>query len=114
MNNKVFHVDIQRGLSGVFLYSDPDNAAVTASGLNVYNPAGSTSSSTSDHWLVRLAGGSERGSVALGEPDLGPLIIEAPDSIELPVFGDETPKATATSRYPWFYIVVYCATYGSL
>lgn len=100
---KVFHADIQRGSS--FFY-DPDNAAaaVTASGLNIYNPVGSTSSSTSDHWLVRLAGGSERDSVTLGEPNLGPLIIEAPDSTELPVFGDETPKTTATSRYPWFYI----------
>ncbi|KAM4717512.1 ubiquitin carboxyl-terminal hydrolase 43 [Anableps anableps] len=53
---------------------------------------GSTSSSTSDHWLVRLNGGSSSGSVVSGVPS--PALLEpgyAPDSPELPVFGDE-PK----------------------
>lgn len=82
----------------------PDYTAVTAFGLNFYNHAGSTSSSTSDHWLIRLAGASERGSVVSAEPFLGPSIIETPESAELPVFGDETLKATETSKcykYLW-------------
>ncbi|MED6278361.1 Ubiquitin carboxyl-terminal hydrolase 43, partial [Characodon lateralis] len=51
---------------------------------------GSTSSSTSDHWLVRLNGGSSSGSVVSGVPS--PALLEptyAPESPELPVFGDE-------------------------
>ncbi|XP_054891437.1 ubiquitin carboxyl-terminal hydrolase 43 isoform X1 [Poeciliopsis prolifica] len=52
---------------------------------------GSTCSSTSDHWLVRLNGGScDSGSVVSGVPS--PALLEpgfAPESPELPVFGDE-------------------------
>lgn len=81
-----------------FLIRMSDYTAVTAFGLNFYNPAGSTSSSTSDHWLIRLAGASERGSVVSAEPILGPSIIETPESVEHPVFGDETLTATETSR----------------
>lgn len=104
MNEEMFHADIQMRLS-VWFFSflfDPNfyYIAITASGLNFYNPAGSTSSSTSDHWLVRLAGGKERGSVVLGAPILVPSTIEAPESTEHPVFGDKTPKATDTSRNP--------------
>ncbi|XP_035036928.2 ubiquitin carboxyl-terminal hydrolase 43 [Hippoglossus stenolepis] len=63
---------------------------------------GSTSSSTSDHWLVRLTGGSERGSVVSGGPlpaALGPL--QAPDSPELPVFGDEPSKTNGFEAKPF-------------
>lgn len=56
---------------------------------------GSTSSSISDHWLVRLTGGSKRGSVVSGA-HVEPL--QAPESPELPVFGDELPKTTETSE----------------
>uniref|UniRef100_A0AAV2KMX9 ubiquitinyl hydrolase 1 n=1 Tax=Knipowitschia caucasica TaxID=637954 RepID=A0AAV2KMX9_KNICA len=48
--------------------------------------SGSTSSSASDHWLVRLTGGSS-------EQDSGPPGSTTPESLELPVFGDETPKS---------------------
>ncbi|XP_038162233.1 ubiquitin carboxyl-terminal hydrolase 43-like [Cyprinodon tularosa] len=52
---------------------------------------GSTSSSTSDHWLVRLnGGGSSSGSMVSSVPS--PALLEpvyAPESPELPVFGDE-------------------------
>ncbi|XP_054463369.1 ubiquitin carboxyl-terminal hydrolase 43 [Anoplopoma fimbria] len=61
---------------------------------------GSTSSSTSDHWLVRLAGGSKRGSVVSGGPVPGPPgPIQAPESPELPVFGNETPKTVQTNGF---------------
>ena len=72
---------------------------------NVFNVffssfAGSTSSSTSDHWLVRLAGGSKRGSVVSGGPVHGPMgPLQAPESPELPVFRDEPSKTVETSRY---------------
>lgn len=63
-------------------------------------PAGSTSSSTSDHWLVRLVGGSKRGSMVSGGPSPGPPgPTQAPESPELPVFGDEPPKTVETSRH---------------
>ncbi|CAN9505793.1 unnamed protein product [Ophioblennius macclurei] len=58
---------------------------------------GSTSSSTSDHWLVRLTGGSERGSVV--SAGAIPAHLEsspAPESPELPVFGDELLKTVET------------------
>lgn len=59
---------------------------------------GSTSSSTSDHWLVRLAGGSERCSAVSGGPVPGHLESSpASDSPELPVFRDELPKAVETN-----------------
>lgn len=93
MNNKVF----QR-CGCCFFLSYQNYTAVTTFGLNFDNSAGSTSSSTSDHWLIRLAGPSERASVVSAEPILGPSIIETPESAELPVFGDETLKATETSR----------------
>uniref|UniRef100_A0A665UNH6 ubiquitinyl hydrolase 1 n=1 Tax=Echeneis naucrates TaxID=173247 RepID=A0A665UNH6_ECHNA len=61
---------------------------------------GSTSSSASDHWLVRLTGGSERGSVVSGGPvhiPQGP--IQAQNSPELPVFGDEPHKTEETNGF---------------
>ncbi|XP_060946086.1 ubiquitin carboxyl-terminal hydrolase 43 [Limanda limanda] len=63
---------------------------------------GSTSSSTSDHWLVRLTGGSGRGSVVSGGPlpvAAGPL--QAPDSPELPVFVDEPSKSNGFEAKPF-------------
>ncbi|XP_056143957.1 ubiquitin carboxyl-terminal hydrolase 43 isoform X2 [Lampris incognitus] len=55
---------------------------------------GSTSSSTSDHWLVRLTGGSERCSPGSGGSISGPLgPVLVPNYPELPVFGDEPQKA---------------------
>ncbi|XP_056262110.1 ubiquitin carboxyl-terminal hydrolase 43 isoform X2 [Pseudoliparis swirei] len=60
---------------------------------------GSTSSSTSDHWLVRLAGGSKRASVESGGH--GPAgSIQAPESPELPVFGDDLPKTNGFEAQP--------------
>uniref|UniRef100_A0A3B4GYX8 ubiquitinyl hydrolase 1 n=1 Tax=Pundamilia nyererei TaxID=303518 RepID=A0A3B4GYX8_9CICH len=60
---------------------------------------GSTSSSASDHWLVRLTGGSKRGSVVSGGPVPGSLgAVQAPESPELPVFRDEPPKTVETCR----------------
>ncbi|XP_040046969.2 ubiquitin carboxyl-terminal hydrolase 43 isoform X1 [Gasterosteus aculeatus] len=57
---------------------------------------GSTSSSASDHWLVRLAGGSKRGSVVSGGPaPQGP--IQVPESPELPVFGEDPPRTAETN-----------------
>ncbi|KAG7251703.1 hypothetical protein CRUP_019579, partial [Coryphaenoides rupestris] len=60
--------------------------------------AGSTSSSASDHWLVRLRGNGERDSLgsggSLGGPP-GPL--PHLDSHELPVFREEAPKPADTS-----------------
>ncbi|XP_045928371.1 ubiquitin carboxyl-terminal hydrolase 43 isoform X1 [Micropterus dolomieu] len=61
---------------------------------------GSTSSSTSDHWLVRLAGGSKRGSVVSAGTIPGPSgPKQAPESPELPVFGDEPPKTVETNGF---------------
>ncbi|XP_060882872.1 ubiquitin carboxyl-terminal hydrolase 43 isoform X1 [Labrus mixtus] len=61
---------------------------------------GSTSSSTSDHWLVRLTGGSKRGSVGSGGPVPGPAgPHQAPESPELPVFGDEPTKTQETNGF---------------
>lgn len=61
--------------------------------------AGSTCSSTSDHWLVRLAGASKRGSVVSRGPISGaPVPIHALESPELPLFRDEPPKAVETSK----------------
>ncbi|KAM9391699.1 ubiquitin carboxyl-terminal hydrolase 43 [Pholidichthys leucotaenia] len=61
---------------------------------------GSTSSSTSDHWLVRLTGGSKRDSVVSGGPFpalSGP--IRTPESPELSVFGDEPSKTVETNGF---------------
>nr|XP_020478760.1 ubiquitin carboxyl-terminal hydrolase 43-like [Monopterus albus] len=61
---------------------------------------GSTNSSTSDHWLVRLTGSSERGSVGSGGPIPGPAEpMQAPESPELPVFGDEPPRTVETNGF---------------
>ncbi|KAK2833855.1 hypothetical protein Q5P01_017744 [Channa striata] len=61
---------------------------------------GSTSSSTSDHWLVRLTGGSKRGSVVSGGTvAVPPGPTQAPESPELPVFGDEPPKTVETNVF---------------
>ncbi|KAM8843992.1 ubiquitin carboxyl-terminal hydrolase 43 isoform 2-T6 [Spinachia spinachia] len=57
---------------------------------------GSTSSSASDHWLVRLAGGSKRDSVVSGGP-APPGPIQIPESPELPVFGEDPPRAAETN-----------------
>ncbi|KAM3864214.1 ubiquitin carboxyl-terminal hydrolase 43 [Diretmus argenteus] len=61
---------------------------------------GSTSSSTSDHWLIRLTAGSKRGSLGSGGSTSGPpgptLALESP---ELPVFGDEPPKTVHTNGF---------------
>ncbi|XP_072298554.1 ubiquitin carboxyl-terminal hydrolase 43-like [Eucyclogobius newberryi] len=63
--------------------------------------SGSTSSSASDHWLVRLTGGSsERDSVGSGGALSGPLgSTAAPESPELPVFGDEPHKPDDTNGF---------------
>ncbi|XP_076006233.1 ubiquitin carboxyl-terminal hydrolase 43 isoform X2 [Genypterus blacodes] len=54
---------------------------------------GSTSSSSSDHWLVRLTGGNNRGSVGSGGPFQGPpWPTQAPESPELPVFLEESSQ----------------------
>ncbi|XP_074553263.1 ubiquitin carboxyl-terminal hydrolase 43 [Halichoeres trimaculatus] len=58
---------------------------------------GSTSSSTSDHWLVRLTGGSKRGSVGSGEPASGPS--GPTESPELPVFGEEPIRTQETNGF---------------
>nr|XP_046270476.1 ubiquitin carboxyl-terminal hydrolase 43-like isoform X2 [Scatophagus argus] len=61
---------------------------------------GSTSSSTSDHWLVRLAGDSNKDSVVSGGPIPGPQgPIQAPESPELPVFGEEPLKTVETNGF---------------
>lgn len=61
---------------------------------------GSTSSSTSDHWLVRLNGGSSSASVVSGVPSTAHLEPGcAPESPELPVFGDEPTREVEGSRY---------------
>lgn len=51
---------------------------------------GSTSSSVSDHWLIRLTGDSKRGSVVSRSSTTHPSSI--PDSPESPVFFDNGPK----------------------
>uniref|UniRef100_A0A3P9I7X8 ubiquitinyl hydrolase 1 n=1 Tax=Oryzias latipes TaxID=8090 RepID=A0A3P9I7X8_ORYLA len=61
---------------------------------------GSTSSSISDHWLVRLTDGSKRGS--MGSADPSPVLLDpkqAAESPELPVFRDEAPRAVETSSF---------------
>ncbi|XP_053706934.1 ubiquitin carboxyl-terminal hydrolase 43-like [Synchiropus splendidus] len=51
---------------------------------------GSTSSSTSDHWLVRLTGGSKSGSLLSSGVAPGALVSsQPPESPELPVFSEE-------------------------
>ncbi|KAG9350469.1 hypothetical protein JZ751_026832 [Albula glossodonta] len=50
---------------------------------------GSTSSSMSDHWLIRLNGDSKRGSLVSRASTTCPSV---PDSPESPVFQDEPPK----------------------
>uniref|UniRef100_A0A672GWB4 ubiquitinyl hydrolase 1 n=1 Tax=Salarias fasciatus TaxID=181472 RepID=A0A672GWB4_SALFA len=60
---------------------------------------GSTSSSTSDHWLVRLTGGSERGSVVSAGAIPGHLeSSQPPESPELPVFREELSKTVEFFR----------------
>ncbi|KAJ8264066.1 hypothetical protein GJAV_G00144700 [Gymnothorax javanicus] len=51
---------------------------------------GSTSSSMSDHWLIRLTGDSKRGSFVSRASTTCPS--SAPDSPESPVFQEEPPK----------------------
>uniref|UniRef100_A0A8C8DVP1 ubiquitinyl hydrolase 1 n=1 Tax=Oryzias sinensis TaxID=183150 RepID=A0A8C8DVP1_9TELE len=60
---------------------------------------GSTSSSISDHWLVRLTEGSKRGSMGSAEPS--PVLLDpkqAAESPESPVFRDEAPRAVETTN----------------
>lgn len=51
---------------------------------------GSTSSSVSDHWLIRLNGDSKRGSLVSRSSTACPSSL--PDSPESPVFSDSDPK----------------------
>nr|XP_057905978.1 ubiquitin carboxyl-terminal hydrolase 43 isoform X2 [Doryrhamphus excisus] len=51
---------------------------------------GSTSSSASDHWLVRLTGWSDRGA---------PAPVRPPESPELPVFGEEASRTAGTNGF---------------
>ncbi|KAJ8378501.1 hypothetical protein AAFF_G00238840, partial [Aldrovandia affinis] len=51
---------------------------------------GSTSSSMSDHWLIRLTGDSKRGSLVSRASTTFPPSV--PDSPESPVFQDEPPR----------------------
>lgn len=51
---------------------------------------GSTSSSMSDHWLVRLNGDSKRGSLVSRSSTTCPSSV--PDSPESPVFLDDPPR----------------------
>lgn len=63
---------------------------------------GSTSSSASDHWLVRLTGGSsEQDSVGSGGALSGApgSSTPAPESPELPVFGDEPHTSEDTNGF---------------
>lgn len=58
---------------------------------NVSLPSvGSTSSSMSDHWLVRLNGDSKRGSLVSRSSTTCPSSV--PDSPESPVFLDDPPR----------------------
>ncbi|XP_052374983.1 ubiquitin carboxyl-terminal hydrolase 43-like [Oncorhynchus keta] len=60
---------------------------------------GSTSSSTSDHWLIRLMRDSKRGSLFSGGSTSGPPgPTPTPESPELPVFEDE-PLKTETDGF---------------
>uniref|UniRef100_A0A8C9XLL5 ubiquitinyl hydrolase 1 n=1 Tax=Sander lucioperca TaxID=283035 RepID=A0A8C9XLL5_SANLU len=62
---------------------------------------GSTSSSTSDHWLVRLGGGSKRGSVVSGGAIPGPPgPTQAPESPELPLFVRGSQGRSLSMRSP--------------
>ncbi|KAM9843138.1 ubiquitin carboxyl-terminal hydrolase 43 [Aulostomus maculatus] len=61
---------------------------------------GSTSSSNSNHWLVRLTGGNDRGSLVSAAPISGPAVpTQPPESPELPVFGEEAPKTLETNGF---------------
>nr|XP_061805038.1 ubiquitin carboxyl-terminal hydrolase 43-like [Nerophis lumbriciformis] len=56
---------------------------------------GSTSSTTSDHWLVRLTGSSDRGAmVSAASISETPGLMHALESTDQPVFGEE-PRKTA-------------------
>ncbi|XP_061893398.1 ubiquitin carboxyl-terminal hydrolase 43 isoform X2 [Entelurus aequoreus] len=58
---------------------------------------GSTSSSASGHWLVRLTGGGDKGAPASG---LGPPVpTRPPESPELPVFGEELSQTAETNGF---------------
>ncbi|XP_054615322.1 ubiquitin carboxyl-terminal hydrolase 43 isoform X2 [Dunckerocampus dactyliophorus] len=61
---------------------------------------GSTSSSASDHWLVRLTGCSDRGALVSAASSLGlPVPMQPPESPELPVFGEEPSKTASTNGF---------------
>ncbi|XP_077415170.1 ubiquitin carboxyl-terminal hydrolase 43 [Vanacampus margaritifer] len=61
---------------------------------------GSTSSNTSDHWLVRLTGGSDRGALASAASISGPPApMQPPEATDRPVFGEESRKAADTNGF---------------
>lgn len=60
---------------------------------------GSTSSSMSDHWLIRLTGDSKRGSMVSRSSTTCPSSI--PDSPESPVFLDNGSKKERGKESPW-------------
>ncbi|XP_034046366.1 ubiquitin carboxyl-terminal hydrolase 43 [Thalassophryne amazonica] len=61
---------------------------------------GSTSSSTSDHWLVRLTGDSKCSNQSSGVSILGPQRpTQVPESPELPVFQEESTKPVKTNGF---------------
>ncbi|XP_055079759.1 ubiquitin carboxyl-terminal hydrolase 43-like [Periophthalmus magnuspinnatus] len=83
----------------LLFYQRRDSIPVWSASSSV---SGSTSSSASDHWLIRLTGGSsERDSVGSGGAlSGGPQgSTAAPESPELPVFGDEPYKSEDTNGF---------------
>ncbi|XP_061159791.1 ubiquitin carboxyl-terminal hydrolase 43 [Syngnathus typhle] len=55
---------------------------------------GSTSSNTSDHWLVRLTGAGDRGAASIAGPPMQP-----PESTDRPVFEEEPHKTADTNGF---------------
>ncbi|XP_061556847.1 ubiquitin carboxyl-terminal hydrolase 43 isoform X1 [Phycodurus eques] len=61
---------------------------------------GSTSSTTSDHWLVRLTGGSDRGALVTAASISGhPAPMQLPESADVPVLGEELHKTADTNGF---------------
>ncbi|XP_049601901.1 ubiquitin carboxyl-terminal hydrolase 43 [Syngnathus scovelli] len=57
---------------------------------------GSTSSNTSDHWLVRLTGPGDRGAASIAGP---PVPMQPPESTDRPVFEEEPHKTADTNGF---------------